>query len=140
MSAKKNKTIDGTIKHLTEIIKQYAKEYTKIRDLLAEVIYYENWHTDKDKLTVRWTGAVVMNRVRSKNWPNTVYDVLYQRGQYTTTKYFFTKELPQEVYEMADDILKNGTPEVPGNVVYQATFLQGSGLWKKLNGECFCYE
>lgn len=110
-------------------------------NLLAEVIYYENWHTDKEKKTARWTGAVVMNRVKSKKFPNTVKDVLYQTKpciQYSTTQYFFTKELPQEVYEMAEDIYRNGTPEVPENVLYQATFVQGE-VWDKLNGEIFCY-
>lgn len=110
-------------------------------NLLAEVIYWENWHTDKEKKTARWTGAVVMNRVKSKKFPNTVKEVLYQTKpciQYGTTQYFFTKELPREVYDMAEDIYKNGTPEVPENVLYQATFIQGE-VWDKLNGEIFCY-
>ena len=108
-------------------------------NLLAEVIYHENWHTDKEHLAAYYTGAVVMNRVRSGAWPNTVKAVLYQKGQYSTTKYFYTKELPAEVYEMARDIYKNGTPEVPENVVFQATFRQGSGTWKKVNTDYFCY-
>lgn len=110
-------------------------------NLLAEVIYWENWYTDKEKKTARWTGAVVMNRVKSKKFPNTVKEVLYQTKpciQYGTTRYFFTKELPQEVYDMAEDIYKNGTPEVPESVLYQATFEQGE-IWDELNGEIFCY-
>lgn len=112
-------------------------------NLLAEVIYHENWHTDKEHLAAYYTGAVVMNRVKSKNWPNTVKAVLYQRNprQYSTTDKFFTVTLPQEVYEMAEDILKNGTPDVPDNVVYQAQFVQGHGDWiKPINGEHFCFE
>lgn len=111
-------------------------------NLLAEVMYHENWTTDKDHRAAYLTGAVVMNRVKSDKWPNTVHDVLYQKNpiQYSTTKKFFTKELPAEVYEMAEDILKNGTPDVPYNVVYQATFSQGSGDWiDPINGEHFCY-
>ena len=109
-------------------------------ELLAEVIYWENWYTDKKKRSAYLTGAVVMNRVNSPKWPNTVREVLYQRGQYTTTKYFFTEELPGEVYDMAADIIDNGTPDVPYNVVYQATFKQGYGDWiDPINGEHFCY-
>ena len=109
-------------------------------NLLAEVIYWENWHTDKEHLAAYYTGAVVMNRVNSKAWPDTVKGVLYQRGQYSTTKYFYTKELPPEVYDMAWDIYRNGTPEVPYNVVFQATFVQGFGDWiDPINGEHFCY-
>ena len=107
-------------------------------DLLAEVIYWENWYTDAEKETAYWTGAVVMNRVYSDEWPNSIHDVLYQKGQYSTTKYFFTKEIPEECYEMARQILAFGTNDVPKDVVFQATFKQGK-IWKQKNGEFFCY-
>ena len=108
-------------------------------NLLAEVIYHENWYTDSEHLAAYYTGAVVMNRVKSKNWPNTISKVLYQKGQYSTTKYFYTKELPQEVYDMAEQILKNGTPDVPENVTFQAMRKQGKGTWKKVGTDYFCY-
>lgn len=108
--------------------------------LLAEGIYHENWHTDKEKKTARWTGGVVMNRVNSSEYPDTVEGVLYERGQYSTTKKFFTVKLPDECYEMARDIYYNGCPEMPKSVVFQAQFRQGKGTWQKLNGEYFCYE
>lgn len=120
-----------------------AKEEARIQEdikLLAEVIYHENWHTDKAHLAAYYTGAVVMNRVKSKEWPNSIHDVLYQRGQYSTTKKFYTKELPAEVYDMARDIIVNGTPDVPETVVFQAMFRQGKGTWKKVNTDYFCYE
>lgn len=108
-------------------------------NLLAEVIYWENWYTDKDKRAAYLTGAVVMNRVNSPKWPNTVKAVAYQKGQYSTTKYFYTKEIPEECYDMARDIYKNGTPDVPYNLVFQATFTQGFGDWgDPINGEHFC--
>lgn len=124
-----------------------TEESAKIADaedveLLAEVIYHENWHTDEEKKTAYWTGAVVLNRVKSDHWPNTIREVLYQKNptQYSTTHKFFTVELPEECYEMARNILENGTPDVPENVVYQSRFKQGSGVWQELNGEYFCYE
>ena len=81
-----------------------------------------------------------MNRVNSAAWPDTVKAVLYQKGQYSTTKYFYTKELPVEVYEMARDIYKNGTPEVPENVIFQSMQPKlGRGHWKTINGEYFAY-
>lgn len=109
-------------------------------DLLAEVIYWENWHTDKEHLAAYYTGAVVMNRVNSKAWPDTVKKVLYQKGQYSTTKLFFTKEIPAECYEMARDIYRNGTPDVPENVIFQSMQKGlGRGHWKVINGEYFAY-
>ena len=116
-------------------IKGYTEEDV---NLLAEVIYWENWYTDAEKETAYWTGAVVMNRVKSEQFPNTIEEVLYQKKQYSTTKYFFTKELPEECYEMARKILAFGTHDVPENVLFQATFKQGK-IWKQKNGEIFCY-
>lgn len=115
-------------------------------DLMAEVIYHENWHTDKDHLAAYYTGAVVLNRIKSDekwvhlNGDRTVYDVVYAKGQYSTTKKFFTVEIPKECRQMAIDILANGTPDVPENVIFQAQFRQGSGLWKKVGTDYFCFE
>ena len=108
-------------------------------NLLAEVMYHENWNTDSEHLAAYYTGAVVMNRVKSKDWPNTIKEVLYQRGQYSTTKKFFTKEIPAECYELAEMILRDGTPDVPENVIFQSMRKLGKGTWKKVNTDYFCY-
>ena len=109
-------------------------------ELLAEVMYHENWHTDPEHLAAYYTGAVVMNRVKSSRWPNTVKGVLYQKGQYATTGKFYTKALPEECYEMAKHILIYGTPDVPENVTFQAMRKQGKGVWKVVNTDYFCFE
>lgn len=108
-------------------------------NLLAEVMYHENWNTDSEHLAAYYTGAVVMNRVKSKEWPNTIKEVLYQKGQYSTTKKFFTKEIPAECYELAEMILRDGTPDVPENVIFQSMRKLGKGTWKKVNTDYFCY-
>lgn len=115
-------------------------------ELLAQVMFHENYCNGET--VMYYTGAVVMNRVRSKNWPNTVKDVLYQKNplQYSTTGKFFTKEIPESVYHLACKVAK-GTPDVPENVLYQAMFPQGSGVWNKIPSsyaptkdfEYFCY-
>lgn len=131
-------------KVMTQNLIAYMEYKRESINLLAEVIYWENWHTDADKRAAYLTGAVVMNRVKRDdawlhlNGEKTVKGVLYARGQYSTTKYFFTKEIPQECYDMARDIWENGTPDVPENVIFQATFSQGK-LFEKVNGEWFCY-
>ena len=96
-------------------IKGYSVEDV---NLLAELIYWENWYTDAEKETAYWTGAVVMNRVASPEFPNTIKEVIYQTKpckQYAVTGKFFTKELPEECYEMARNILLKGTDDVPKN-------------------------
>lgn len=115
--------------------------YTEDIELLAEVMYHENWHTDKEHLAAYYTGAVVLNRVKHKWFPNTIKAVLYQKGQYATTHKFFTKTLPLECYQLAVKLLKEGTPEMPVSVIFQSTHKEfGSGVWKCINGEYFNYE
>jgi len=116
----------------------YTQEDVK---LVAEIIYHENWYTDKDHLAAYYTGAVIYNRWKSPNWPDTIKEVIYQKNQYAVLPKLFTEPIPDECYQMAEDILKNGAPDVPANVVYQATFKQGSGDWiPPINGEHFCFE
>lgn len=124
-----------------QILKRAEKEIQikKDAELLAEVIYHENWHTDSEHLAAYYTGAVVMNRVRSDKYPDSIHGVLYERGQYCTTKKFYTETIPAECYQMAEDIIRNGTPDVPTNVVYQAMFKQGTGTWKKVKTDYFCF-
>lgn len=114
-------------------------------ELLANVMFYENYVNGEE--VMYYTGAVVMNRVKSPEFPNTVREVLYQEHpkQYATTGKFFTKEIPQEVYLIALKILKYGTPDVPEGVLYQAMRKQGK-VWKAIPSsysskdiEYFCY-
>lgn len=134
--------IEKLLKRVDKIAKEEIREWEAEQEnikLLAEVIYHENWNTDSEHLAAYYTGAVVMNRVKSSAWPDTIKEVLYQRGQYSTTKKFFTKTLPDEVYDMARDIIRNGTDDVPENVIFQATFKQGHGVWKRVKTDYFCY-
>lgn len=120
-----------------------GEELPEVEDiqLLANVIYFENWHTDPERLAAYYTGAVVLNRVASKNFPNTIKGVLYQKGQYVTTKKFFSVGLPAECYELAKNLLIHGAPDVPKRVIYQSTHREfGSGVWKEINGEFFNFE
>lgn len=134
------KAAEKNVNILKILFERWQQEQDDI-NLLAEVIYHENWHTDKERKAAYYTGAVVMNRVKSKNWPNTVKEVVYQKRQYAVVPKLFTEKIPDECYQMAKDIYRNGTPDVPANVVYQATFIQGSGDWiDPINGEHFCYE
>ena len=112
-------------------------------DLLSQVIYHENWYTDKDHEAAWLTGIVVKNRIeRDDDWlhlkgDKTVYDVVYAKGQYSTIKDFYTVEIPDECQLMAIQILTSKL-DVPKDVIFQATFKQGK-IYKIINGEYFCY-
>lgn len=138
------KQLGGASYYMQKVIeKDGHAPYPESLELLAEVMFHENWSTDAAHEAARITGAVVLNRVKSPNFPGTIKAVLYQQGprQYSTTHKFFTKRIPAECYELAARLLKYGAPDVPANVIYQSTHKEfGSGVWREINGEYFCYE
>lgn len=108
-------------------------------DLLARVIYCEagsSWMTDEHQLAV---GSVVLNRVADSRFPNTIKDVVYQRGQYACVPNGMINKTPSErAINNAKYLLENGVT-IPTNVVWQAQFRQGKGVWKYIQGHYFCY-
>lgn len=111
--------------------------YEKDRDLLAEVMYWENY--DNGTEAMAYTAGVVLNRARYCTWcPDTIHGVVYQKGQYSTTKKLYTRDIPEECYYIAEDLIVYGT-SLPPNVIYQAMFKQGKGTYKKVGTDYFCY-
>lgn len=108
-------------------------------DLLARLLYAEagsDWIEDK---TIYWVGSVVLNRVNSEHYPDTLYDVIYQEGQYSCTWLGGIYNEPTErCYRIAEDLLRNGSI-LPEDVLYQAEFKQGSEVYDESDNLYFCY-
>lgn len=104
--------------------------------LLAKLIYLENG-SGSDEIQLL-TGNVVLNRVASKKYPNTIKEVIYQKGQYSITSKIKSTKPSERAIKNARRLLE-GERFCPSNVVYQSRFKQGSGVYKKINGEYFCY-
>ena len=104
-------------------------------ELLARVIEAEaGGESDYHKLCV---GTVVMNRVASDKYPNTIEGVIYQPGQYQcVTNSHINKEPSESSYEAAESIL-DGRRMFRSSVVYQAEFIQGKVV-EKLGNTYFC--
>lgn len=89
-------------------------------------------------------GAVVLNRVSSPYFANTIDGVIYQEGQYQCTwNGGYDRALTEydEVsYEVALDLLANGIPDwIPRTVVWQAEFKQGDGVFMQIDNTYYCY-
>ena len=75
-------------------------------------------------------GSVVLNRVASDEFPNTIYDVVFQARQYSPTwNGSFDKEPTEDSVAVAEMLLKEGS-QIPADCVFQAEFPQGSGTWQ----------
>ncbi|MDR0952293.1 MAG: cell wall hydrolase [Oscillospiraceae bacterium] len=98
--------------------------------LLSKIIYAEAgsaWLPMDWKMCV---GEVVLNRVASPEFPNTIAEVLAQPGQYYgQNSSYFNRLLPSETCVIAAQQLLEGQRIMNDEtVVFQANFTQGSGI------------
>ena len=84
-------------------------------------------------------GSVVLNRVGDERFPNTIAEVIFQEGQYSCTwDGNFYKEPSSETKEAALYLLENGS-QIDKSVVWQAEFIQGTGVYDVIGNMYFCY-
>ena len=130
--------------------------YEDIR-ILATTVYYEAGSTTEQLR--QYVAQVALNRVADSRFPNTVKGVITQPGQYNTK--YAAMETAQTIknkdaangtynWETCKNSVKQammGKVDMPSNVLYQANFSQGKGLWKSVyfnsgyfaNTSYFCY-
>lgn len=106
---------------------------------LAQLMYAENGSSKYDNC-VLLTGIVVMKRVKSKHYPNSIEDVISQKGQYATYKEGTINCNPDErCLELAEEILRfNLQKHYPDNLIFQSEFKQGKSIYAKYGNEYFC--
>ena len=89
-----------------------------------------------------YVGSVVLNRMNSSWFPkqNTIKQVATAKGQYACMKDGNAYKTPTETNkEVALELLTNGSV-LPENVVFQALFKQGNGVYCKIGKTYFCYK
>ena len=121
--------------------KKQKKNVAPNKDVLnlARIIQAENGgHEDDEALLL--TGIVVINRVKSKYYPDTIMGVISQKGQYSTyADGKFWNEPSKRSMRIAKKLLStNIVHDYPDNLVFQAEFEQGRAVYKKLGYEYFC--
>ena len=105
-------------------------------DLLARLIQAEagaDWCTDELQRAV---GSVVLNRMDDGRYPDTMKEVIYQKGQYSTAKSGkINQEATDRAKANAEYLLKEGST-LPSDVIFQANFKQGK-VYTELQGVYF---
>lgn len=98
-------------------------------NLLSQLIY---WEAGSDGISQEWrrdVAAVALNRVDSPEFPNTLSEVVYQRGQYACASRIGYGSPTREHAEAALMALE-GLDDLPPSVVFQSNFSQGSGTFR----------
>lgn len=118
---------------------QYSDEDIRI---LTTTVFHEAGHTTEQLR--QYVAQVVLNRVEDSRFPDTVKGVITQPGQYSTK--YATVEAANAIqatdskngtyyYGICEDSVKAammGQVEMSSNVLYQANFSQGKGVWKSV--------
>lgn len=104
-------------------------------EILSKIIEAEagmNWLDEYIRMCV---GEVLMNRVASKDFPDTIREVAYQEGQYHHIKYGLFDEIVPTMKSVRTALrLLNGDRVINDkDVVFQANFPQGSGIYEIIN-------
>ena len=97
--------------------------------LAARVAYFESNKSSEEGL--RAVVCVILNRVESSRWPNSVHDVVYQSGQFTVVggQKFLTTTIPENVIVYANDVLNNGNRGSIGADVVSFKADSGDNAW-----------
>ena len=138
----------GIVSHLADCTatslrnaEAHINEYApgKDVDLLARCITAEMGY-NKDDYVYYLSGSVVLNRMRSDDFPTNLYDVIYQPGQYEcVTNHHIDRKPDPAAIDVANRLLLDGTALDP-DVVFQAEFKQGHGVYTYINNSYFCYK
>ena len=102
--------------------------------LLSKIIYAEagsNWLSMDWKMSV---GEVVLNRIASPEFPDTMREVLEQPGQYygKNNRYFNSLKPSEESVEAARRLLEGARILGEPGVVFQSNYRLGSGVYLEL--------
>lgn len=118
-------------------------------EIMAIIIYQEAGGDACSNETRRHVGTVFMNRVESDEFPDTIYDVATQRGQYGRL-YWTGIQWPERAanpgeahavaraWEIAREIL-GGMRTLPSYVVFQSEYENGTVTYLYQDGMYFCY-
>lgn len=126
---------DPIIKRAQELWWEAEERKAWDLDLIAAAIYHEAWGGCSDRHR-ELVGAVIMNRVHSDVWPDSVYEVLTQPGQYAVnpkSKIWWRAKEDKAIWSACQNIAKRIIEDgvsAPYNVVFQSNFKQGNGVYE----------
>ena len=127
----------GTVETETEL--PYSENDLYV---LSHIISAEAGNCSEEMMIA--VGSVVLNRVADERFPDTIYDVVFQPGQYSPTwNGAFYAEPTEAACKVAKTLLEEG-PTIDPSVVWQAEFVQGEGIYKTVTSPLgivmyFCY-
>ena len=106
-------------------------------DLLAKVVWVEAQGESFEGQQA--VAEVVLNRLVSPDFPNTLHDVIYAEGQFRSVPYL-EDATPWQVQYEAIEAAVYGPNVLPMDVMYFAQQPTNNNVWGKIGGHVFCFQ
>lgn len=106
------------------------------QQLMAKIIWLEARGESKEGQQA--VAEIILNRLVSGKFGDSIHDVIYGEGQFRTTPFLKDADAWQAQYDAIDDAL-SGPNILPMNVYYFATYPENGRIWGKIGGHIFCY-
>lgn len=106
------------------------------QQLMAKIIWLEA--RGESKKGQQAVAEIILNRLVSGKFGDSIHDVIYGEGQFRTTPFLKDADAWQAQYDAIDDAL-SGPNILPMNVYYFATYPENGRIWGKIGGHIFCY-
>lgn len=122
-----------------EIAKESANRWSpEDYETMAHLIYAEGG--GQGETCMLYIGSVLLNRVESDRFPDTLKECINQPGQYSVKNWYMNREPSEEAYFVAEYLLTEGS-ELPDFVLYQhyRRPVAGTTTYSEINGEVFSY-
>lgn len=116
----------------------FTKEYIIDRQVLATALYFEERSSKASDEEIAQIGYVILNRVGSKHYPNTVYEVVYQPYQFSFThdgksETMFNTKARDRAFKIAEQVLDGTiTNKVDNADHYLNRNISKATWWKKM--------
>ena len=90
-----------------------------------------------------YVGSVVLNRLHSTkyfSYGDCIKNIVLAQSQYTCFANGLAYREPTDLnIEVANELIANGSI-LPANVIFQAEFEQGHGVYAQIGNTYFCYK
>ena len=106
------------------------------RELMASVIWVEAQGESAEGQQA--VAEVILNRLYSDRYPNTLRNVIYAENQFRSVPYLKDAEPTQAQYQAIDRAIY-GPYVRPDNVFFFATYAATDNVWGKIGNHIFCY-
>lgn len=131
--------VDDMYQNAKKIADDFFYEYY---ELMCHIVNAEAGTLKCTSMERCYVANVIENRIKSSRFPNTLRGVVYAPNQYSPVSSGSINNTPYNWVRVDMENYLRGRVDtgMPDNVVYQALFTQGSGIWKAMpSGHYFCY-